>query len=410
MLQRKWSITRVFIYGFALASFAAILLIWSIYQVTTTIMSTATSVSQTYEVISSIKNLQSHLIDAETGERGYVITGDAGYFPAYRDSLQKIQWESDLIAAMTADNPVQKVNYAALQRLIAYRLKTIQMIVETRKAGGVDAAHQLVSIDEDKLEMDRIRVVLNRIEEEENNQLNVRIHARDVAYQQFWWDFGALVVMMAAGAAWQYLQVRRIVQLESQAKQRIRHMAEHDPLTDLPNRRQLQAKLDLAIAFAKRSGKMVAVMFIDLDGFKAVNDTLGHQVGDDLLKEVAKRLRQGTRSSDLVARLGGDEFVVVLSELDSPDDATLLASKLNELIARPISIASKNIRISTSIGISIYPSNGHSGEDLLGKADDAVYQAKAAGKNQYQWATPSQACAEPDATPSDEDDLTNVFK
>ena len=353
MLQRKWSITRVFIYGFALASFAAVLLIWSIYQVTTTIMSTATSVSQTYEVISAIKNLQSHLIDAETGERGYVITGDAaGYFPAYRDTLQKIQWESDLIAALTADNPVQKANYAALQQSIAYRLKTIQMIVETRKAGGVDAAHQLVSIDEDKLEMGRIQAVLNRIEEEENNQLNVRIHARDVAYQLFWWDFGALIAMMAAGAVWQYLQVRRIVQLESQAKQRIRHMAEHDPLTDLPNRRQLQAKLDLAIAFAKRSGKMVAVMFIDLDGFKAVNDTLGHQVGDDLLKEVAKRLRHGTRSSDLVARLGGDEFVVVLSELDRPDDATILASKLNELIARPISIASKSIRISTSIGIS----------------------------------------------------------
>ncbi|HSY29415.1 MAG TPA: diguanylate cyclase [Burkholderiaceae bacterium] len=410
MLQRKWSVTRVFIYGFALASFAAILLIWSIYQVTTTIMSTATSVSQTYEVISAIKNLQSHLIDAETGERGYVITGDPGYFPAYHDSLQKIQWESDLIAALTADNPVQKVNYAALQRLIAYRLKTIQMIVETRKAGGVDAAHQLVSIDEDKVEMDRIQVVLNRIEEEENNQLNVRIHARDVAYQQFWWDFGALIVMMVAGAVWQYLQVRRILQLESQAKQRIRHMAEHDPLTDLPNRRQLQAKLELAIAFAKRSGKMVAVMFIDLDGFKAVNDTLGHQVGDDLLKEVAQKLRHGTRSSDLVARLGGDEFVVVLSELDSPDDATLLASKLNELIARPISIAGKDIRISTSIGISIYPSNGHSGEDLLGKADDAVYQAKAAGKNQYQWAAPSHSCAEPDSMPSEEDDLTNVFK
>jgi len=324
--------------------------------------------------------------------------------------LQKIQWESDLIAALTADNPVQKANYAALQQSIAYRLKTIQMIVETRKAGGVDAAHQLVSIDEDKLEMGRIQAVLNRIEEEENNQLNVRIHARDVAYQLFWWDFGALIAMMAAGAVWQYLQVRRIVQLESQAKQRIRHMAEHDPLTDLPNRRQLQAKLDLAIAFAKRSGKMVAVMFIDLDGFKAVNDTLGHQVGDDLLKEVAKRLRHGTRSSDLVARLGGDEFVVVLSELDRPDDATILASKLNELIARPISIASKSIRISTSIGISIYPSNGHSGEDLLGKADDAVYQAKAAGKNQYQWAAPSQSCAEPGRMASDEDDLTNVFK
>jgi len=127
-------------------------------------------------------------------------------------------------------------------------------------------------------------------------------------------------------------------------------------------------------------------MFIDLDGFKAVNDSLGHQTGDDLLKEVARRLRQGTRSSDLVARLGGDEFVVVLSELDRTDDATLMASKLNELIARPITIDGKNVRISTSIGISIFPRDGRCGEELLGKADDAVYQAKAGGKNQYQMA------------------------
>ena len=386
MLQRKKSITRVFVYGFAFASLAAIFLVWSIYQVTTTIMRTATSVSQGYEVISAIKDLQSHLIDAETGERGYVITGDAGYFPASRDTLQKIQWDSDLIAALTTDSAVQKSRYAELQRLIAYRLKTIQLIVETRKAGGVDAAHQLVSLNEDKLEMDRIRSVLTQMEEEQNTQLNARIGARDSAYAHFWWSFGALIAVMAAGALWQFAQIRRVMQLEAQAEQQIRHLAEHDPLTDLPNRRKLQSKLELAIAFAKRSGRMVAVMFIDLDGFKAVNDSLGHQTGDDLLKEVARRLRQGTRSSDLVARLGGDEFVVVLSELDRTDDATLMASKLNELIARPITIDGKNIRISTSIGISIFPRDGRCGEELLGKADDAVYQAKAGGKNQYQMA------------------------
>jgi diguanylate cyclase (GGDEF)-like protein len=409
MIQHKWSITKVFIYGFALVSLIAMLLIWQIYRVTTTIMQTATSVSQGYELISSMKNLQLHLIDAETGERGYVITGDASYLPTYRDTLQKIQWDSDLIAALTTDNSPQKERYSTLQKLIAYRLKTIQLIIETRKAGGIDAAHQLVSINEDKLEMDRIRAVLNQMEIEENNQLDIRIRARDVAYQYFWWNFAALIAMMAAGAAWQYLQVRRIMQLETQAKQRIRHMAEHDPLTDLPNRRQLQAKLDLALAFARRSGKMVAVMFIDLDGFKGVNDSLGHQIGDDLLKEVAQRLRQGTRSSDLVARLGGDEFVVVLSELDRPDDATLLATKLNEIIAKPISIAGKSIRISTSIGISIYPANGHSGEELLGKADDAVYQAKASGKNQYQWAV----CQRPepsDDMSSNEENRRSAFK
>jgi diguanylate cyclase (GGDEF)-like protein len=260
------------------------------------------------------------------------------------------------------------------------------MVMETRKAGGVDASHLLVSPTEDKLEMDRILLVLNKMEEEENDELNLRIHARELAYSEFWWNVGALIIILAASSIWQYLQVRRIMHLEAQAKQRIRHMAEHDPLTDLPNRRQLQSKLDLAIAFSKRSGKKVAVMFIDLDGFKAINDTMGHQAGDCLLKEVATRLRHGTRDSDLVARLGGDEFVVVLSDIDHREDATTLAGKLNELIARPMSIDGQIVRISTSIGISIFPENGKSGEELLGKADDAVYQAKAGGKNQYQLA------------------------
>jgi diguanylate cyclase (GGDEF)-like protein len=387
MFYQKWSITNVFISGFLVAAIAATLLVWSIYRVTTTIMFTATSVSQTYEVTSAFKNLKSLLIDAEAGERGYVITGEAGYFPTYLDTLQKIQWESDLIAALIAENPLQKALLPELQRLIAYRLKTIQIIVETRKDGSVDAARELVSVNEDKLEMDRIRNVLDQMEEEENTQLNIRIGKRDVAFQHFWWNFGVLIMAMSAGAVWQYLQIRRIMHMEKQAKQQIRHMAEHDPLTDLPNRRLLQVKLDLAIAYAKRSGKMVAVMFIDLDAFKAVNDKLGHQAGDELLKEVAQRLRHGIRNNDLVARLGGDEFVVVLSELDHQDDATLVASKLNEMISSPVSIASTSVSISTSIGISLFPANGSTSEELLGKADDAVYLAKAAGKNQYQWAS-----------------------
>ncbi len=384
--HNKWSIGHIFTYGFAIAGVAGALLIWSIYQVTTTIMATATSVSQTYEVISSFRNLQERLIDAETAERGFVITGDPSGLPAYQTALQLIQSDNDLIGAFVSNYPGQKVRFIELQKLIAYRLKTLQMIVDTRAAGGVDASHELVSLNEDKLEMKRIRGVLMQMEEEENIQLNKRLHARDVAYREFWWSFIALIVTLSASTMWQYLQVRRIMQLEAEARRRIRHMAEHDPLTELPNRRQLQEKLDLALAYAKRSGKKVAVMFIDLDGFKAVNDSMGHQAGDELLKVVAQRLRQATRRNDFVARLGGDEFVVVLSELDQLADATRLAAKLNNLISVPVQLAEGVARISTSIGISLFPANGRSSAELLGKADDAVYQAKAAGKNQFQWA------------------------
>jgi len=387
--HKKWSIAHIFSYGFAIAGIAGALLIWSIYRVTTTIMATATSVSQTYEVISSFRNLRERLIDAETAERGYVITGDPAGLPAYQTALQQIQFNSDLIAAFVSNYPGQKVRFVELQKQIAYRLKTLQMIVDTRVAGGIDASHELVSLGEDKLEMKRIQSVLMQMEDEENVQLNKRLRARDVAYREFWWSFFALIVTLSASTMWQYLHVRRIMQLEAEARRRIRHMAEHDPLTELPNRRQLQEKLDLALAYAKRSGKKVAVMFIDLDGFKAVNDSMGHQAGDELLKVVAQRLRQATRSNDFVARLGGDEFVVVLSELDQLADATRLAAKLNNLISMPVPLTEGIARISTSIGISLFPANGRSSAELLGKADDAVYQAKAAGKNQFQWA----ACA-----------------
>ncbi len=387
--HKKWSIAHIFSYGFAIAGIAGALLIWSIYRVTTTIMATATSVSQTYEVISSFRNLRERLIDAETAERGYVITGDPAGLPAYQTALQQIQSNSDLIAAFVSNYPGQKVRFVELQKQIAYRLKTLQMIVDTRVAGGIDASHELVSLGEDKLEMKRIQSVLMQMEDEENVQLNKRLRARDVAYREFWWSFFALIVTLSASTMWQYLHVRRIMQLEAEARRRIRHMAEHDPLTELPNRRQLQEKLDLALAYAKRSGKKVAVMFIDLDGFKAVNDSMGHQAGDELLKVVAQRLRQATRSNDFVARLGGDEFVVVLSELDQLADATRLAAKLNNLISMPVPLTEGIARISTSIGISLFPANGRSSAELLGKADDAVYQAKAAGKNQFQWA----ACA-----------------
>lgn len=387
--HQKRSIIKVLIAGFIVAGIAATLLVWSIYAVTKTVMSTATSVSQTYEVISAVERLQRYLMDAETGERGYVITGEPGNISAYLEALQKIQWESDFLTALTADNPVQKTQLSELRRLIAYRLKTIQIIVDTRKAGSIDAAHELVSIKEDKLEMDGIKAVLARMENEENAQLNKRLDARNIAYRHFWWTFFALIAALFVGAVTQFKQVRRIIHLEMQAEQQIRHLAEHDPLTDLPNRRLLQTNLDLALAFARRSGKMLAVMFVDLDDFKAVNDKFGHQAGDDALIAIAQRLREGTRSNDLVARLGGDEFVVVLADLDQPESATRIAHTLTDMISKPIEVAGTSVCISASIGISLYPDNGQSSEQLLGKADDAAYLAKSAGKNQYRWAMQS---------------------
>jgi len=382
----KWSVKTILTTGLVAAGIAAIFLTWSILRVSTTIMDTAVSVSQTYEVITALNKLEANLVSVETSERGYVIAGEPEYLAPYNQALRETHWKLDLISAFTSDDASQRFRLAQLEQLVSAKLKTLQMIVDTREAGAADAAAQLVSLDQDKLELDRIHLVISEMEAYENTILNVRITARDAAYRRFWWSFGTLIIAMFGGAFWQYRLVRRIIRYSEESKEQIRHQAEHDALTGLPNRRLLYTRLDLAIAYAERSEQMLAVMFLDLDGFKAVNDTLGHQAGDELLKCVSARLAQTVRSNDTVARLGGDEFVVVVSELNGIDSATQLASTLIDMISRPYFINGVKTHVSASIGISFYSADGTSGDALLAKADEALNKAKMNGKNQYQFA------------------------
>lgn len=161
-------------------------------------------------------------------------------------------------------------------------------------------------------------------------------------------------------------------------------LATHDYLTGLPNRALLEDRLHQHIALARRSKAFVGVLFLDLDGFKKVNDTLGHALGDALLVEVSKRLRTALRSSDTVARLGGDEFVIVLPNLPSPDGALVVAQKLLDCMARePFIAGGHTLAIGLSIGISIFPNHGLDMLELLANADAALGEAKRAGKNRY---------------------------
>lgn len=171
------------------------------------------------------------------------------------------------------------------------------------------------------------------------------------------------------------------------SEERMRHLALHDPLTGLLNRFSLQERLAQALGFAKRNDKLLAVMLIDLDRFKAINDALGHQVGDQLLIQVADRLAQSVRDSDIVARLGGDEFVIVLPDIESPAQAAHVAEKIVQVVSQPYLIEGSEQRTSPSIGISLFPSDAVDGGDLVKKADVAMYHAKALGRSTYQYFT-----------------------
>ena len=171
------------------------------------------------------------------------------------------------------------------------------------------------------------------------------------------------------------------------AEEQIEFHAYHDVLTHLPNRKLFTDRLRQALNHAKRAGKSVAVMFIDLDHFKTINDTLGHTAGDELLLEMAQRLRECVRDDDTVARLGGDEFTIILSDLRHPEDALGVAQKILETVQKPMSIGATPIATSASIGIALYPVDGADAESLLRNADSAMYRAKEAGRNTYQLCT-----------------------
>jgi diguanylate cyclase (GGDEF)-like protein/PAS domain S-box-containing protein len=169
-----------------------------------------------------------------------------------------------------------------------------------------------------------------------------------------------------------------------QAEARVHHMAYHDSLTGLPNRSLLEDRLTRCMQVAQVSGRRLAVMFIDLDRFKNINDTLGHATGDRLLKEVANRLSAAVRASDTVSRLGGDEFVVLAPELGNPQESIVVAQKIIDALALSFLIEERDLHITPSIGISIYPDDGDDVDTLMRHADTAMYHAKANGRNNYQ--------------------------
>ncbi len=166
--------------------------------------------------------------------------------------------------------------------------------------------------------------------------------------------------------------------------ERIRHMAQHDTLTDLPNRAMLTDRLQQALSYAKREKQRVALMYVDLDRFKPVNDTLGHVVGDWLLKQVAMRMRECVRDSDTVARVGGDEFVVLLRTIESPADAEMVAEKIRSSLNKPFDLAQQSLNISCSIGMVVYPDHAGNENEMVGYADIAMYRAKQGGRDRVQ--------------------------
>jgi diguanylate cyclase (GGDEF)-like protein/PAS domain S-box-containing protein len=171
-------------------------------------------------------------------------------------------------------------------------------------------------------------------------------------------------------------------------EEQLKHLATHDELTGLANRALLQDRLEQSIHFAHRSGRIVAALLLDLDRFKVINDSLGHAFGDKLLCDVAHRLRQAVREADTVARMGGDEFVILLAEVAEPGDVGLVATKILKLLAEPYHLEKREITVTASLGVSLYPKDSDEGATLIRNADIAMYRAKKSGGNTFSFYAP----------------------
>ena len=238
----------------------------------------------------------------------------------------------------------------------------------------------------DVLPREAVDIILSALAEAQEKglssgkQLELRLPGRE---DKWWFELSVSRKHVDAATGPRFIVLARDITERKASEQRILHLAHYDSLTGLPNRALLADRMRVAINRAARQAKRLAVLFIDLDRFKAINDSLGHDVGDHLLKAVAERMQTSIRSVDTVSRMGGDEFVVLLSEIESAEDAARVAQKIIDGLSQPYRIEKHELLLTGSVGICIYPDNGTEPSILLRNADASMYTAKEAGRNRY---------------------------
>ena len=233
------------------------------------------------------------------------------------------------------------------------------------------------------------RAVSRAIDKKEKFELEIRVPSRDGEVR---W-MAARGHLVQGNDRWHVLGTFLDVTDRKKAEARVEHLGFYDALTELPNRRLFNDRINVALAQARRSGKMVAVLNLDLDNFKVINDTLGHAAGDRLLQEAADRLSTCVRAYDTVARQGGDEFMILVPAIERVDEADKIAQRIMAAFQEPFYVAGRKLHVSTSIGISVYPEDGDGPEPLIRNADAAMYRVKESGRNAYQFHTAAMYAA-----------------
>jgi diguanylate cyclase (GGDEF)-like protein/PAS domain S-box-containing protein len=293
--------------------------------------------------------------------------------------------ESEARYRLMAENSTDLITRAKPNGTLLYASEASRTLLGYEPSELVGRMVKTLLYQEDREE---VRHLTRLIHEAGPTTFSYRVHRKDGSL--VWFETTSRAVRsVEEGEIDESVSVSRDISERRRAEEQIEHQAYHDALTGLPNRWLFRDRLTVALAQARRLHRDVAVMFLDLDRFKLVNDTLGHTLGDELLKAVAFRLKGALREEDTIARMGGDEFTILITDLKGGDDALTIAQKLLEVVAAPMRVEGHDLYITTSIGIAMFPDDGDTAELLLKNADQAMYRAKESGRSAVQLCTPA---------------------
>jgi len=327
------------------------------------------------------------LQDAESGQREFLLTGDDAFLEIYSRAIPEIETHLAEARRLFADNASALNKLSTIDSLRNRKLSELSDGIRLRGTVGQHAALAVIRSGVGKMVMIEMRGIFNSemdAAQARRSEINRQIAAK-IDFASYLLAGVSLVVLLIFGYV--VTQLLRAFNLNAKLNHLLENQATRDALTGLPNRRLLMQWLEKTLAQAARGKLRVAVFYMDLDGFKQVNDQLGHNSGDAVLRAAADRFKKILRDADILARMGGDEFVVVLTNNPLKSDLRMVAQRLIDGLKRePLVRGLPEDAVGTSIGIALYPEHGTGVDALLAAADQAMYHAKQAGKRQFQFA------------------------
>lgn len=376
------AIPRRVIIGFSLGFVVLAVNALIAYQAIISLREATRSVEDGLQVVELLRSVSAAVADSEAGQRSYIISERKEYLEDSGELLRAADRRLNDIRPVIGNDAAELEKIDLLRSSIAARTAEFEHALELLKDGDRRAALKAISTEQSRRNLDYTYELFRQFRAKQGEQFiqrtrQVQEHSRfSLATQSIATLFGLVFLGLI------YYLVYREITVRRQTEEKLRVVATHDPLTALPNRTLLHERLSHVLARAQRHGRPLAVLLVDLDRFKHVNDTLGHEAGDTLLQLAARRFYNCLRETDTMARQGGDEFVVLMDELSDRQPITRVSQRILDAMVQPFVIEGQEIHVTASIGVSVYPDDGRT---LLRNAEMALYRAKGKGGNNYQF-------------------------